>query len=140
MNPGRLILCLLPLTASCSVETREVNHQDVDQNAVMAPPPLPSQADPAPVAVERPTGASEPGLQAVIGATPGPCGSTKATEFLGRTWTPELAAALKRKSGADEVTVAREMSEEEAEAAESNPKRLQVVLNDSRQIILMDCG
>ncbi len=123
----RRIFYALPLLAGCSGEPDEAN----------ASPPLDAQA---PVQVERPADAPARGPLDVIGATPGPCGSTDATEFLGKRWSGEVAAALKAKSKADAVRVAREMTEEEAAAATSNPRRLNVVLNDSGRIILMDCG
>jgi hypothetical protein len=121
-------VCLLPLLVGCSAEGGEANSHQAER--------LPK----APVTIERPANAPASGLQVVIGATPGPCGSTKAAEFLGRTWSREVEAALKERSGARDIEIAHVLSPKDAADTSKRPRRLNVLLNDSRQIIMMDCG
>ena len=75
----------------------------------------------------------------VIGATPGPCGSTQATAFLGRAYSPELKTDLQRASGAVDVRIIPPTGETAA-PAELRDRRLNVYLNDFGQIIMFDCG
>jgi hypothetical protein len=87
----------------------------------------------------RPAGAPASGVNDVIGATPGPCGSTRATAFLGRTYRPEMDAELKRASGAAAIRRVRPTGED-AGGGPPVDRRLNVLLNDFGQIIMLDCG
>lgn len=120
-------LLLLSLVTACSAGSADANAQ---QNG---------EADRTSAKVARPANAPPSGVNDVIGATPGPCGSTRATEFLGRTYRPDMDAALMRSSGADEIRLNRPI---DADAPETpmNERRLNLLLNDSGQIILLDCG
>jgi hypothetical protein len=74
----------------------------------------------------------------VIGATPGPCGSTGATRFLGQTYRPEMDAEIMAASDATAVRVAVPVDENAPEEPTVD-RRINLVLNDFGQIILMDC-
>ncbi|HEX8303068.1 I78 family peptidase inhibitor [Sphingomonas sp.] len=89
--------------------------------------------------VSRPADAPPSDVNDVIGATPGPCGSTRATAFLGKTYHPELDAELMRVSGATAIRRIRPTGEDAAEGPIVD-RRMNVVLNDSGQIIMLDCG
>jgi hypothetical protein len=88
--------------------------------------------------VERPADAPDAGIDAIMGAVPGPCGSGEATEFMGRSYSPEVEAALKARTGASEINIV------DHDGADANlppdPRRLNVLLNSRQQIILLDCG
>ena len=86
----------------------------------------------------RPAEAPDSGPDDVIGATPGPCGSTRAAAFLGKTWRPEMNSEIKRLSGAASVRRVRPSGEDSA--GPTVDRRLNVLLNDSGQIIMLDCG
>lgn len=90
--------------------------------------------------VAQPAGAPSSGVNDVIGATPGPCGSTRATAFFGRTYAPEMDAEMMRVSGA---TAIRRVRPTGGDAGEDGPivdRRMNVLLNDFGQIIMLDCG
>ena len=86
--------------------------------------------------VIQPAGAPAPGPQDVIGATPGPCGSVRGEAWLGRAWSPQIGAELRQATGASEVTVRTG----ENPYLPPDDRRLNVYLNDSNRIILLDCG
>ena len=88
------------------------------------------------VAAERP---AEADVSDVIGATPGPCGSTRARSALGKTFTPDLAAEIKRLSGASEVNFV-DFHDDTPLPSTGDPHRLNVLLNEDDKIILLDCG
>ena len=90
----------------------------------------------APATVIQPAGAPQPSAQDVIGATPGPCGSTRGEAWLGRAWSPQIGSELRQATGASEVTVRTG----ENPYLPPDDRRLNVYLNDSGRIILMDCG
>jgi len=92
-----------------------------------------------PLVMTVPANSPVPDRNEVIGATPGPCGSTRATAFLGRAYTPELNTALRRASGAVEVRIIPAAGET-APAQDLRDRRLNVYLNDFGQIIMFDCG
>ena len=98
-----------------------------------------AEANGSGVQVSRPAGAPASGVNDVIGATPGPCGSTRATAFLGKTYRPEMDAELKRVSGASAVRRIRPTGED-ADGGALVDRRLNVLLNDFGQIIMLDCG
>jgi len=89
--------------------------------------------------VERPANAPASGVNDVIGATPGPCGSTRATAFLGKTYKPEMDAEMMRASGATAIRRIRPTGEDAGDGPIVD-RRMNVVLNDFGQIILLDCG
>ena len=75
----------------------------------------------------------------LYGAVPGPCGSTGASRFLRRDYTPDLLPALKKSSGADDVRVYDPRNPTEPNDR-SIPGRLNVMLDDKGRIVLLDCG
>jgi hypothetical protein len=91
------------------------------------------------VKVAQPAGATASGPNDVIGATPGACGATRAREFLGRTYGPEMDKEMMRASGA---TAIRRIppTGEDANGGPMVDTRMNVVLNDFGQIVLLDCG
>lgn len=100
------------------------------------------KAAPTTTTVAVPAGGGPSGLDAVMGATPGPCGSTKASDLVGQIYTPELDSKLRARTGASDVRVVR--PGEYLDPAEPQPppveRRLNVLLNRAGQIIMLDCG
>lgn len=93
----------------------------------------------SPPEVAVPADAPQRNVNDVIGATPGPCGSTRATSFLGQTYRPEMDAELMRVSGATVIRRVRPTGED-AGSGEIVDRRLNVLVNDYGQIIMLDCG
>jgi hypothetical protein len=122
----RLLLVLLVLTACAKGPAGPPAAQGGEAN------------QPAPQ-VARPANAAAPSVNDVIGATPGPCGSTRATAFLGKTYKPDMDAEMMRASGATAIRRIRPMGEDAADGPIVD-RRMNVVLNDFGQIILLDCG
>jgi|GEM_PF-6840357 len=123
----RLLLPLILLTA-CG---EEAGNRRAEQGV---------PADQAGVQVARPANAPASGVNDVIGATPGPCGSTRATAFLGRTYRPEMDSEMIRVSGATAIRRIRPTGEDSAIGGPIVDRRMNVVLNDLGQIVLLDCG
>jgi hypothetical protein len=91
------------------------------------------------ISMERLENAATADLNDVIGATPGPCGSTRAESALGKTFSPDLADEIKRLSGASEVNFI-DFHDETPLAERQDPRRLNVLLSEEDRIILLDCG
>jgi hypothetical protein len=92
------------------------------------------------VTVARPADAQASGVNDITGATPGPCGSTRATAFIGKAYRPEMDAKLMRASGATAIRRIRPTGEDAGEDGPSVDPRMNVYLNDFGQIIMLDCG
>ena len=126
-NGGLLTLAIL---AACGGDGGQANVQARRAD-------LPAAGPAAEVA--RPVEAAPSDFNDVIGATPGPCGSTRATAFLGQTYRPEMDAEMMRVSGATAIRRIRPTGED-AGSGEIVDRRMNVVLNDFGQIIMLDCG
>jgi len=120
-------MLLLPLATACSDGPSDTDAQQG------------GRADPAAADIARPADAPPSKVNDVIGATPGPCGSTRAAEFLGRIYRPDIDAALLRSSGASEIRVHRPIAADAPETP-TNHRRLNLLLNQSGRIIMLDCG
>jgi hypothetical protein len=88
--------------------------------------------------VERPADAVD--RRDVIGAPPGPCGSTRAASALGKTFSPDLASEIKRLSGASEVNFVAWLDDGPPLQERNDPRRLNVKLSEDDRIILLQCG
>ena len=130
---------LLPLLAAaavcgCSAGAEENAAAAAEANAAAGP----AQSDLQAPAVERPADAPPSGIDDVMGAVPGPCGSEKAAAYMGRAYSPAVAAELEEVTGAGQVAVV-DTSGGDADRP-SDPRRLNVLLNSRNEIILLDCG
>lgn len=143
---ARIHFLWLVLLASCSPDGAQANRQaagtaeaergeagKADSNVGTL-----GAGDP-PRTVERPADAPPSGVDDVIGAVPGPCGSTRAEAFLGKPYSDETARALRQASGASEVSVHRPSDKADPDRPMVE-RRLNVLLNDGGRIILLDCG
>ena len=99
-----------------------------------------SQSNGSGVQASAPANAPAYGKNDVIGATPGPCGSPRATAFLGKTYRPEMDAEMMRVSGATAIRRIRPTGEDAPADGPTVDRRMNLVLNDFGQIILLDCG
>lgn len=88
----------------------------------------------------RPANAPPYDKNDVIGATPGPCGSTRAAAFLGKTYKPDMDAEMMRISGATVIRPVRPTGEDADVDGPIVDRRMNVLLNDFGQIIMLDCG
>jgi hypothetical protein len=126
MTP-RLLLPLLVLTACAEGASNPPAEQSAQSNRSAVP-------------VARPADAPAYGVNDVIGATPGPCGSTRATAFLGKTYKAEMDLEMMRVSGATAIRRIRPTGEDAGEDGPIVDRRMNVLLNDFGQIIMLDCG
>lgn len=120
----RLLLSLLVLTACAEADSTSPSEEPKA----------------AAIEVTRPAGAPASGVNDVIGATPGPCGSTRATAFLGKTYRPEMDVEIMKASGATAIKRIRPTGEDATADGPIVDRRLNLVLNDFGQIILLHCG
>lgn len=123
----RLLLPLLALGACSHEAGNSAPEESADSNVSGAQ-------------VQQPANAPGRGVNDIIGATPGPCGSTRATAFLGRTYRPYMDAEMMRVSGATAIRRIRPTGEDADGGGRTIDRRMNVVLNDFGQIILLDCG
>ena len=99
----------------------------------------PEAANAAPPAlVERPEGAAASGIDAPMGAVPGPCGAEKAAALVGRAWSPALEAELRRLTGARAVNIVDHDGGDATLPPDAG--RVNVLLNSRSEVILLDCG
>ena len=100
----------------------------------------PARNDSAGPVVAMPAGAPPLSGQEPMGATPGPCGSVRVADFVGRRYDPAMDAEILARSGASRVHVYDGYVEAADMAGPEDPRRLNLLLNDSGVIILIDCG
>jgi hypothetical protein len=79
------------------------------------------------------------GDQGVMGATPGPCGSTRVADFAGRIFDEAMIEEMRARSGASRVRVYRPggppLPDEGGEG-----RLLNAYLDESGRIVLLDCS
>jgi hypothetical protein len=124
---NRTSLLLLLLAAACSEGPADTNGQAGAAN------------DQPAVTVTAPAGAPSGDFEQILGAIDGPCGSPRAQEFLGKSWTSESSAAVKAKTGADQVKLFR-FNDVADPDEKMNEHRLNVYLSPSGRIIHLVCG
>lgn len=73
----------------------------------------------------------------ILGVIPGPCGSQKAADFMGRVYSPEVESTLKARTGASSVVI---MAPDSPGSTPAEETRLSVLLNSRDQIIHLVCG
>ena len=92
-------------------------------------------------AVHMPAGAAPLTGQEPMGAVPGPCGSERVADFVGRRYLPAMEAELLARSGASSVNAYDGSVElQDTDEPGTEPRRLNLLLNDAGAIILIDCG
>ncbi|HMJ93064.1 MAG TPA: I78 family peptidase inhibitor [Allosphingosinicella sp.] len=91
------------------------------------------------VTVAAPAGAPSGDFEQILGAIDGPCGSPRAQDYLGRSWTEGTSAAMKEKTGAAEVKLFRFNDVADSDG-KMNERRLNVYLSPSGRIVHLVCG
>lgn len=119
-------LGLIVLIAACSAgpETNEGRQADANRSAAT---------------MEAQAGLEPQTPETILGAIDGPCGAPKADGFLGTKWTGDSAAAMKAKSGADEVKLFR-FNDAADPDEKMNERRLNVYLSPSERVVHLVCG
>ncbi|HEY5722518.1 MAG TPA: I78 family peptidase inhibitor [Allosphingosinicella sp.] len=125
MNRTSLLLALL--AAACSEAPADTNEQAGTPN------------DRPTVTVATPPGAPAGDFEQILGAIDGPCGSPRAQDFLGKSWTAESSAAIKARTGAEVVKLFR-FNDVADPDEKMNERRLNVYLSPSGRIIHLVCG
>jgi hypothetical protein len=120
-------ILLLALLSACSDRPAETN---ASANV---------EADAPAVQVAAPAGAPLSGHEQILGAIDGPCGSTMAQEYLGKSWVDDTSAAMKEKTGAEEVKLFRFNAVADPHE-KMNEHRLNVYLSPSGRIVHLVCG
>lgn len=124
----RTFLPLLALLPACSESAPEKNASAAGGESASPSVPVAAPADSPPSGHEQ-----------ILGAIDGPCGSPKAQDFLGKSWTDETLAAMKEKSGAEVVKLFR-FNDVADPNEKMNERRLNVYLSPSGRIVHLVCG
>jgi len=119
-----LLIATLLLTAGCG--SPEPSDPPVAKQGAKSP--AAAQASPQPQAQSAPPAEEE-----------GTCGAARLAAFIGRPFTPSLAPALRRQSGADRVRVQTPADTAPIDVALA-PGRLNVIVDAAGRIAELSCG
>ena len=123
MTRSALLLSLLLI--ACAEPAQEAKNEASNASAAAGP------------TVIAPAGAS--GDQGVMGATPGPCGSTRVADFAGQIFDEAMIEEMRARSGALRVRVYRPGGPPLPDEG-GDGRLLNAYLDEAGRIVLLDCS